>query len=197
MHRDPELLGCRKAPQALLWAAASVQHRDGVVRSELHRWKMRYKGCSLHQNNLTGCDGFPLTFSNGITNIENKQVWCCERGHKNPTAPHGECLRTALCVTHRCEHVGILTKSCHPLTSSPQGIRIFSVCLLLCPHLVLVLANEFLRGPGWGVAAWRWHMTIMGSSSPKISINGKTNINLSGKKTEPKWIYAGLCNYLY
>lgn len=71
------------------------------------------------------------------------------RGDKILTVLHRECLRTALSVTHRCEHV------CHPHQGLPsQGIRIFSVFLLPCPHLRLAL--EFQRGghgqgPGCGV----------------------------------------------
>lgn len=69
--------------------------------------------------------------------------------------------------------MGILSESCPPLTLSPQGIRIFSVCLLLCPHLVLVLANEFqrgehARGPGCGVVGWRWHLDHRGVPLPEL-----------------------------
>lgn len=57
--------GLQKSPTSLALGhhvCGFAQHRNGDVRAESLFWKMRYKGCSLHQNNLTGCDGFPLIF---------------------------------------------------------------------------------------------------------------------------------------
>lgn len=56
--------GLQEGPRgtALLPPSGFAQSRDGDVRAEPHSWRRRYEGCPLHQNNLSGHDGFSLIF---------------------------------------------------------------------------------------------------------------------------------------
>lgn len=149
-----------------------VQHRNGAVRAESHCWKMRYKGCSLHQNNLTGRDGFPLTFSSGITSIDNKQLGCCGKGIKIRQPGTGS-VWGQRCVSH----TGVSIHG-HPLRelpspdSEPSGDKDF---LCVSPSLPSFSAGfgewvpegwarpgarlrccgvEVALGSSWGPTAW-------------------------------------------
>lgn len=167
MHGPPELLGCRKALQAFPWATASVQHGNGVVRAESHCWKMRYKGCLLHPNNLTDeIFEWHHQYWEQATSVS----W---RGHKNPTFPHKECLRKC-CVSHMGVSIcGHPHQELPSPDSVPPGDKDF---LCVSPYLPSFSAGfgKWVPegwahpGPGWVVVGWRWHLDHRGVPLPEL-----------------------------